>query len=139
MIFVQRVGGLAALGMVMLAGCGLSAPSAQAGYVLTLTQQGSNVIASGSGALDLTGLSLNSAGDTVQAGMNPAFALINTGPTSATTVDLYNGITGPTSFGSGFFTPASNGSGDAVAIQGFDDILIVPGGYVSGSLSDTAT
>jgi hypothetical protein len=46
--------GIASLGAAML--IGLSAPSAQAGYVVDLTQQGSNVVASGSGAIDLTGL-----------------------------------------------------------------------------------
>jgi len=140
--YSHKHGPLAAIAVaipVMLIGSGLSAPSAQAAYIVTLEQVGSNVVASGSGTLDLAGLSLIAAGDTSQAGMNPAFALINTGPTSATTVDLYTGITGPTNFGSGFFTPASSGSGDPVDIQGFDDILVVPGGYVSGSLSDTAT
>jgi hypothetical protein len=139
MTFVKQIAGVAALLAALL--LGLSAPSAQAGYIATLTQQASSVVASGSGTFDLTGLSLTSPGEnTSQAGINPAFALINTGPTIATPVDLYIGITGPTSFGSGFFTPASGGSGDPVNIQGSNDILVVPAGYVSDStLSDTAT
>jgi hypothetical protein len=48
----------AAIGVAMLSGYGLSAPPAQAGYVVDLTQQGSNVVATGSGAIDLTGLGL---------------------------------------------------------------------------------
>lgn len=44
----------------MLVGAGLSAPPAQAGYLVTLTQQGSDVVATGSGTIDLTDLSLNS-------------------------------------------------------------------------------
>ena len=54
MIFVTRA---AALGVAMLIGSALSAPPAQAGYIVTLTQQGSDVVASGSGAIDLTSLS----------------------------------------------------------------------------------
>ena len=46
----------AAIGVAMLTGYGLSAQPAQAGFVVDLTQQGSNVVATGSGAIDLTGL-----------------------------------------------------------------------------------
>jgi hypothetical protein len=47
-----------ALGVAMLTGYGLSAPPAQAGYIVTLEQVGSNVVATGSGAIDLTDLTL---------------------------------------------------------------------------------
>ena len=53
MIFAKRIAGAAALGTAMLIGSGLSA---QAGYLVTLEQQGPNVIASGGGSNDLTGL-----------------------------------------------------------------------------------
>jgi hypothetical protein len=52
MIFIK---GSASLGAAIL--IGLFTPPAQAGYVVDLTQQGSNVVATGSGAVDLTGLS----------------------------------------------------------------------------------
>ena len=52
--------GIAGLGTAIL--IGLSALSAQAGYVVDLTQQGGNVVATGSGAVDLTGLSFVSGG-----------------------------------------------------------------------------
>jgi hypothetical protein len=48
--------GIASIGAAIL--IGLSASSAQAGYVVDLTQTGGNVVATGSGAIDLTGLSL---------------------------------------------------------------------------------
>jgi hypothetical protein len=51
-----------ALGVAMLIGGGVSAPSAQAGYVVTLAQVGSNVVATGSGPIDLTGLSFVGSG-----------------------------------------------------------------------------
>jgi hypothetical protein len=49
--------GIASVGAAML--IGLSATSAQAGYVVDLTQQGSNVVATGSGAIDLSGLTFS--------------------------------------------------------------------------------
>jgi hypothetical protein len=55
-------------------------------------------------------------------------------------VDTFNGASGPTNFGSGGETSASDGSGDAVVIAGIAGQLAVPTGYVSGDpLADTAT
>jgi hypothetical protein len=135
----------AALGVAMLTGYGLSAPPAEAGYVVTLTQQGPDVVATGSGPIDLTGLSFLTT-DTVYAFIRPSLSAIETGPTSFVPLDAYQGTSGPTSFGSGGFTGASSGSGDIVGIAngilngvGFHH-LIVPLGYVSDTpLSDTAT
>jgi hypothetical protein len=56
----------AALGVAMLTGYGLSAPPAKAGYVVTLEQVGSNVVATGSGPIDLTGLTLGGGGRPVR-------------------------------------------------------------------------
>jgi hypothetical protein len=53
MKFVKRILG-AAIGGTML--IGLSAPSAEAGYVVDLTQEGADVVATGNGEIDLTGL-----------------------------------------------------------------------------------
>jgi hypothetical protein len=119
---------------------------AQAGYIVTLTQVGPNVVATGSGAIDLTGLFLfapNGFGE--QAFLDPSSGFISTGPASPVTVlgDGYDGpVVGPTSFGSGFFTLANSGSGDFVAFSFGMPVstLGVPSGYISGSaLSDSAT
>ncbi|MGH7113433.1 MAG: hypothetical protein ACREE9_02960 [Stellaceae bacterium] len=124
----------------MLIGCGLSAPPAQAGYVVTLTQVGPDVVATGSGTIDLTGLSIVREGVIAFAAVAPIGGLIITGPTSATAVDDYTGFTGPANFGSGGLTGASTGSGGSVVMDGFDNLLAVPSGYMSGgSLSDSAT
>jgi hypothetical protein len=129
--------GIAGIGAAML--IGLSAPSAQVGYVVDLTQQGSNVLATGSGAIDLTGLGFFES-LSEEAELLPDFGVIFTGPTSATVVDGYAAVTGPSGFGGGATTAASSGSGDFVGIDGFPGLLIVPSGYVSdASLSDTAT
>jgi hypothetical protein len=127
--------------LAMVIAWGLSARSAQADpYVVTLQQVGSNVVATGSGAIDLTGLTFDSTSGTV-AGIFPSMGFISVGPTSFPSTDHYSGtITGPTSFGIGAFENASNGSGDLVGIFGGGPTLTVPQGYVSGSpLSDSAT
>jgi hypothetical protein len=123
--------------------------SAQAGYIVTLRQVGSNVVATGSGAINLTGLTFSQSGS-----VNPsirgarvapvASSFIYTGPTSSS-VDSYFGATGPMSFGGWPFITywtANSGSGDMVGISaGFWGVAIsVPTGYVSDTaLSDTAT
>ena len=56
------------------------------------------------------------------------------------TIDVWGGLTGPTSFGSGAVAhDASFGSGDATGINGTLTRIYVPHGYVSGALSDSMT
>src|SRR5438067_7554152 len=91
----------------------LSVRPAQAGYIVTLQQVGGNVVATGSGAIDLTGLTFFQSET-----QNPLIVPpdIFTGPSSSR-VDSYVGqIIGPTSFGSGPFVFATSGSGDMVGI-----------------------
>ena len=130
----------------------LSVRPAQAGYVVTLQQVGPDVVATGSGAINLHGLTFFQSSSLNPAIRPTAFlhpvASIYTGPTSSS-VDSYGGLTGPTRFGSsGLETSASSGSGDMVGISSIDSpelggvfvSLSVPTGYVSGTaLSDSAT
>ena len=130
----------------------LSVRPAQAGYTVTLEQVGPDVVATGSGAINLHGLTFYQSGS-----QNPVIgpsaigllgvAQIYTGPTSSS-VDVYSGgLSGPTSFGSGGSVSASSGSGDMVGTGTHycaEDVsthsLSVPTGYVSGTaLSDSAT
>ena len=114
----------------------VSVKPAQA-YTVRLQQIGANVVANGSGAINLTGLNFLSSSAAFP-NLLPAGALIVTGPTTFSAVDVYLGLTGPTSFGSGFTTFANSGSGDTVGVLSF--LLLVPQGYVSGTaLSDSAT
>ena len=108
-------------------------------YSVTLEQVGSDVVATGSGPLDLTGLTLVVTYASLPAQIFPVLGQIVTGSGSAT--DGYQGsISGPTSFGGVFFTFASSGSGDSVGIFRDTSTLLVPSGYVSGTaLSDSAT
>jgi len=140
MAFVTRIAGAAALGTSMLAGAGVFAPSAQAAYIVTLAQEGRNVVATGSGSIDLTDLTFFFSGNTPSAGMTPIFGLIQTGPASFTQVANYIGFTGPRRFGRGDVVFASSGSGDSVGIFRANGTLAVPLGYISGHpLSDTST
>jgi hypothetical protein len=120
---------LAALALAIT--CGLSVSAAQAGYIVTLQQVGPDVVATGSGAIDLSGLIFigsDFGGNTI----GPDNALILIGADGF--FDDYAGfnvITGPTSFGTGA-NPTSGGIGDHVGINGLEQLLFVPQNYVSG-------
>jgi PEP-CTERM motif len=141
MKFVKRILG-AAIGGTML--IGLCAPSAEAGYVVDLTQEGADVVATGSGAIALTGLTFVAAYPNLPQ-IIPVSGFILTGDAPAR--EIYSGATGPASFGSGSATAPSSASGVNVGIGinvgignlGGGDVE-VPYGYVSDSaLSSSAT
>jgi hypothetical protein len=140
-----RIARAAALGVATLIGSCLSSPPARAAYTVTFEQEGSSVVASGMGTIDLDALSIFQ-NASATASVTPAEGILDTGPTSLTLVDEYQGgaITGPTSFGSGGFIAANSGSGDMVGISDGsvfgEPIVTVPSGYVSGTaLSDMST
>jgi hypothetical protein len=111
-------------------------PPAHADYILTVSQVGSNVVATGSGTIDLAGLTFNT---TLSSGplLNPSSGIAYAGLFGSSTI--YTGVTGPTSFGTGGSAPASSGTGAIVGIES-GSYVAVPSGYVSGNaLSDTAT
>lgn len=107
-------------------------------YVVTLVQQGNNVVATGSGAFDLTGLTPEGAFGPVQGAVWPVVGYIYTGGI-LTNLDAYTGFSGPTGFGSGSgIIGATAVSGDGVAIFASSDyygfpLIFVPEGYVSGT------
>lgn len=130
------------LALVCLLGLGIT-ESARANYIVTLQQVGSNVVANGSGAIDLTGLALAFSGVTSNPLIRPATSLIITGPAGPGVVDQYFSfsISGPNSFGGGGLTFVNSGSGDVVGItvpSALGDLL-VPHGYTSDTaLSDSS-
>jgi hypothetical protein len=110
-------------------------------YTVTLQQVGSNVVATGSGAFNLTGLTFQTNFFSSPPQIQANFSLLITGPGGANQ-SQYTGFIGPTNFGSGDLIFADTGSGDGVGIigNGSNPILIVPQGYVSGTaLSSSAT
>ena len=144
-VVTKRISVAAAIGMAMLISLGLSA---QAGYVVTLTQQRPDVVANGNGPIDLTGLGRMMPSGTANAQIAPTLGRIVTGPVepeAGTAFDRYTprtGLTGPSSFGSGPSGTANSGSGDLVGVIAGDPAvfeLAVPVGYLSGNpLSDTS-
>ena len=118
-------------------------------YTVTLQQVGSNVVANGSGPINLPGLIFQGtssvaagvnapSGDFFPPQMNASFGAILTGQVGVVTG--YTGFTGPTSFGPGGLFFATTGSGDLVGISSGARALYVPLGYVSGAaLSSSAT
>jgi hypothetical protein len=129
MTFTQRIAG-AALGALLL-GSGLLASPAQAGYVITVEQLGDNVVATGSGAIDLTDLDFFMNTDRGPGFIDPLIACILTGDSL---IDIYTGFSGPTSFGSSGETLATSNNGSGVGINGGQNLLAVPPGYISDTV-----
>jgi hypothetical protein len=135
--FAKLLAGGAALGIAMIGLC-VSLEPVAAGYLVTLTQVGSDVVASGSGPIDLSGLTSLGTFAAGSAEIHPSFALIVNGKAGATA--SYTGFTGPLIFGSGGESFPDTTSGDFVAIDPDFGDLDLPAGYVSHSLlSDTST
>lgn len=132
-----RSGAIAAIALVFA----VTALNAQAAFVFTLQQVGSNVVATGAGTINIAALTLenlDSPGDS--SNINPAIGFLAAGPTSEVPIQEYAGISGPASFGTGGHTSSTTGSGNLVAVYGDDSMLFVPNGYVSTTvLSDTTT
>lgn len=113
---------------------------AEASYVVTLQQVGSNVVATGSGALSLIDTSLAGTGPGSFAGMTPASGEFVSG--SFNNADFHQPFTisGPTNFGSGGATTATSALGDLVGILSDLNLIEVPAGYSSfAPLSSSAT
>jgi hypothetical protein len=110
--------------------------SAKAELVIDITQQGSDVVATGFGTVNTAGLTFLTTGlgsSSVDGGA--AFIGIGGAP-----VVFYSGITGPAAFGSGAFVGASSSSGSTFLINGNTGVIYLPSGYTSGSfISGTDT
>jgi hypothetical protein len=109
-------------------------------YVVTLEQQGLNVVATGAGEFDLSGLSSAGLSASLVPEIDAPLPRIITGVGGQ--MDLYTGATGPNSFGTGSEHSADSASGDSVGVSDPTPThyILVPQGYVSGTaLSDSAT
>ena len=142
---------------LLIAACALLrvATSANASsYVVTLEEVGSNVVATGSGEIDLSGLNYEMTVTLSVPGLFPNFpggggAAIHTGTGPE---DVYSAVTwaGPTSFGGGLGSPATSAAGGAVGLvtpppgsppPPFNSLIIeVPQAYTFGTvIFDSAT
>ena len=113
------------------------------GFTITLKQVGANVVVTGSGAINLTGLTFVSGGFVATGSMGPSIALLTVA--DGTGLSQYTGFSGPSSFGPGTtIINASSDSGDSVSIIGTAVFpgpgIFLPAGYVSGAaLSGSST
>ena len=117
----------------------LTAGASASSYLVTVDQIGPNVVATGSGAIDLTGLAYQGSGGPAAAYINPGFAGSQFLIGAPASFDIYAPFNGP-SFGFGNATGADEGMGDLVGFVLNVGQLYVPVGYASNTaLSDSAT
>ena len=122
--------GLSLLGLAAIA------PSANANVIIQIQEVGGNVVATGNGTINLTGLSFFTS-STFGGSVNPSNANVIVGPSSLT--DLYSGPTSSLVMGAGASALASFSSGNHFGIEG-NFLVDVPHGYTSGtSLSGSST
>src|SRR5262249_40797240 len=101
-------------------------------FTITLEQIGSNVVATGTGAINLTGLTFAGGAAIGGGGVQASTGQKITG--AAGGARAYTGLNGPRSFGSGGLFDASTSSGDLFGRfpTQFGGPLFVPEGYTSG-------
>ncbi len=115
----------------------LAAPSAQAAYVTTFEEVGSNVVEVGGGTLDLTDLE-RVGGIFTKLFVTPNEPSYTSGAKGAEG-DIYEGaLSGPANWGPGATTFASSSSGDLVGLVPSGAEIIVPDDYSGGALSETS-
>lgn len=130
--------------LAFLVGGALLAPrAAQASpIIIHIVEQGGNVVATGSGAVDLTGLTFLTNSPTNNSVINPQSAVFLVNPAGANDDQYTPTFSGPTGFGSGSaFTLATSSSGDVFGFsRSGGSNLAVATGYVTGTnLSFNAT
>jgi hypothetical protein len=135
---IERMTYRAGAALLAMACFGIGARTARADslYTVTLEQVGNNVVATGSGSINLTDLS-NSLGITSFAPfLNPSYAALYVGSGEG---NGYTGISGPSDFGSGGANGLATGTGEVAGICGSTNCdspyawVVVPQGYVSGA------
>jgi hypothetical protein len=126
---LSKLAAAAALGFTVLNG------PANAAVVIDIFQDGGDVVATGAGTLDLTGLTfLESAPVGGMGVVVPVDGVAIVGPDVI--ADVYDGANGPASFGPGFATFGSDYTGLAFGVAGslFGlPVVVVPHDYVSGA------
>jgi hypothetical protein len=110
-----------------------------------MQQSGSNVIANGSGTLNISALSFAFDG-TDDSFVDPNDGNLIIGPRPSPHIAAFSGLSAAMSLGTGLYTAAKSGSGMEVGLDtGYapgsrPPVLYVPFGYVSGAaLSNSAT
>jgi hypothetical protein len=112
---------------------------AQSAVIETLEQVGTNVVAIGTGTIDLRDLSPESTNGGLAPAIVPSVAALSVGNSPGDVYDFYTGISGPSSFG-----PSANAkfgtSGDGSILGIYAAGIYLPHSYTSGGpLAGTAT
>jgi hypothetical protein len=129
---------MTAFGLILLGAAGLARPAAAA-FIVDIAQQGGNVVATGSGTIDLAALTA-CCGSNPPPGVNAVLGRLSLGNGVSGEAWAGNSFHGPGSFGGGGLFQATSGTGDHVEMAGQNSFLAVPTGYVSGTaLADSAT
>jgi len=126
-------------GLTLVGAAGLARPAA-ATFIVDIAQQGGNVVATGSGTINLTALT-DCCGSNPPPDVTAQLGRLALGA-NGLVGEAWAGNTfhGPTNFGGGGLFLATSGTGDHVEMAGQNSFLAVPTGYVSGAtLSDSAT
>lgn len=125
-------------GMLVGGALALLSVSAHAVYTIQIVETGGDVVATGSGSLNMTAVS-SMIGASQWAFIIPSAPWVTVGQTVGTGVDYYtmqNFVT-PPNMGAGGFVTATSGSGGNVGVT--PATVIVPLGYVSGTALPSST
>src|SRR5579859_515067 len=135
---MKRMGRIAAGIAAVVLGGALFSPEAEATFIMDVNQVGPDVVVTGSGTLDVSGLTLLFT-QTLIPEIKEQFPVAIAGTSASAHVYVHT-ITGPNNFGSGNGFGPDTASGDLVGIGGGGVQLAVPANYVSGgALSDSMT
>jgi hypothetical protein len=102
-------------------------------YTVTLEEEGTSVVAVGSGDIDISGLSIGAPTFGFNPAINPSTGFLYTGSAASpySEFQYYLGMSGPSSFGTGGTTDASSGTGSIIGLYGYFGDLVLPYGYTS--------
>jgi PEP-CTERM motif len=104
-----------------------------AAVIVNINQVGADVVATGSGTLDLSALSAAYTGGGGSPSIAPAWGFVVLGDTPWRHADIWANVNGPSTFGTGFGSAADQGTGDGIGVSGDNGWIYVPPGYISGN------
>jgi hypothetical protein len=122
------------IAITVLAGLASPLPTSAA-YIVTIMEVGADVDASGSGTLNTTALSSGLPGDGFP-GIQADIGAIIIGQSADFTA--YEGLTGPSSFGTGGAEAANSATGALVIAAGEPGEIGIPIGYTSGAFLESS-
>jgi hypothetical protein len=125
------------IAIAALALFGLMANAKASPYVVTIQQVGSDVVATGSGNINTTGLTGPITGFTNNPQIRSSGAYLDIG--FLVQLSSYLGVSGPTNFGTGNSFNANTATGFQITMDGAFGFLFLPTGYVSDTPLFTST